>query len=51
MIKLELEYKKSTPGTHVYVNTTDGAAIPTLYIKKPALPGDPPPSKITVMVE
>jgi len=35
-MKLELNYKKSTKGTHVYENTDEGAAIPTVYIRKTA---------------
>jgi len=35
-MQLELNYKKSTKGTHVYENTDENAAIPTLYIRKSA---------------
>ena len=49
---LELKFKKSTPGTHVYEDTADDAAIPSVYIKKHALPTKPPETvKVTIEYE
>ena len=36
-MKVTLTFKKSTKGTHVYEDTDEGTAIPTLYIKKDPL--------------
>jgi len=47
-LKIEMHFSKSTKGTHVY--SGDDTAIPSLYIKKEALPGTPP-EKITVTIE
>lgn len=47
-IKIEMTFLRSTKGTHVYQGTDDD--IPTLYIKKSALP-DTPPEVITVTIE
>ena len=47
---LELKFKKSTPGTHVYEDKADDAAIPSVYIKKHALPTKPPET-VTVTIE
>ncbi len=47
---LKLKFKKSTKGTHVYEDDSEDAAIPTVYIKRHALP-DKPPEKITVTIE
>lgn len=48
-LKIELTLTKSTKGTHVYGDDREGAPIPTLYIKRAALPS-PPPEKITITV-
>lgn len=48
--ELTMTFTKSTKGTHVYNNGDDGAAIPTLYIKRAALPATPP-ATITVTIE
>jgi hypothetical protein len=45
-----MTFGKSTKGTHVYRDESDQAPIPTLYIKKDALPTDPP-LLITVTIE
>lgn len=46
---LELKFKKSTKGTHVYEDEHDDAAIPTVYIKRHALPTKPPETvKVTI---
>jgi len=39
-IMLDMTYKKSTKGTHVYEKP--GSAIPSLYIKRDALDKEPP---------
>lgn len=41
--ELELTFIKSTKGTHVYGELREDATIPSVYIKKPALPSSPPP--------
>ena len=41
MIKITLTYSKSTKNTHVYKTDEEGAAIPSLYIKRGALPDKP----------
>lgn len=41
---------RSTKNTHVYGDDSDGAIVPTLYVKKAGLP-DKPPEMITVTVE
>lgn len=45
-----MTYTKSTKGTHVYGNSAPDCAVPTQYIKRGALP-DNPPDKITVTIE
>lgn len=50
MIKIQMALTKSTKGTHVYADSSHGAPVPTLYIKKGALPS-PPPETITVSVD
>lgn len=49
-IKVSMQFSRSTKGTHVYENNEDSAAISALYIKKSALPADPP-KRIVVTVE
>lgn len=50
-MKVELSLTKSTKGTHVYAAATSesDAIIPVLYIKKGALP-DNPPAHITITI-
>lgn len=50
MIKIEMTRERSTKGTHVYIASEQDAAIPSLYIKKVALPDDPP-ARITITVD
>lgn len=50
MEPIKLRIVKSTKGTHVYGNDNDGSPVNTLYIKRSALPKDPPPH-ITVTIE
>ena len=46
---LTLTLFKSTKGTHVYGDDSDDAPIPSVYIKKHALP-KVPPETITVVI-
>lgn len=46
---MKMKHVKSTKGTHVYADDREGAAIPTLYIKRESLP-NPPPKEIEVSV-
>ncbi len=39
---VELTFVKSTKGTHVYGSDLADAAAPSVYIKRAALPQDPP---------
>ena len=48
-LTLELALVKSTKGTHVYGDDKEGAAIPSVYIKKAALPS-PAPEKLRVVI-
>lgn len=48
-VELTLQLVKSTKGTHVYNDTSPGAAVPTLYIKKDSLP-NPPPATVTITI-
>ena len=48
--QFKMTLTKSTKGTHVYGNGEPDCAIPTLYIKRGALPSTPP-EQITVTVE
>lgn len=48
-IELELEYVKSTKNTHVYGDDKEGAPLPSVYIKKGALPEKAPERlKVTI---
>jgi len=47
---IEMKHAKSTPGTHVYGCIEENTPVPTLYIKKGALP-DSPPETVTVTLE
>ena len=49
MKTIEMKFTKSTKGTHVYGDDSENAPVPTLYIKKGALP-DKPPITITVVI-
>ena len=49
-MKIEMSYKKSTKGTHVYESSKPDTPVPTLYIRKSAFTKDAPPS-ITVVIE
>jgi hypothetical protein len=40
--KIEMTFKKSTKGTHVYESNDTEACITQLYIKKHGLPAVPP---------
>lgn len=43
---------KSTKGTHVYGDSNPDSAVPTLYIKKAALPTKPPQEiEVTIAFE
>lgn len=41
-LTIEMDYVKSTKGTHVYGDYTEQTPVPTLYIKRAALPVDFP---------
>ena len=47
---LKLTLTKSTKGTHVYGSDDKDAAVPSVYIKRSALPADPPQA-ITLTLE
>lgn len=49
-VVIEMKLTKSTKGTHVYSNVEADIAIPSLYIKKAALPNQPPET-IKVSIE
>jgi hypothetical protein len=49
-IELDMQLTKNTKGTHVYTNDEEGIAVPTLYIKKSALPKQPP-QVVTVTIK
>lgn len=49
-IVLVMTHTKSTKGTHVYGNDDTETPVPTLYVKRDALPATPPKS-ITVTIE
>jgi len=50
MIEIEMNYKKSTKGTHVYSDESSDSPVPSLYIKRVALPTEPPKT-IKVSIE
>ena len=53
-MKVTMTYKKSTKGTHVYEDTDQDTAIPTLYLKKAQLEkafGGKEPMGIVVTIE
>lgn len=41
-MKLKMKLVKSTKGTHVYGDSSPDAPIPSVYIKRAALPQNPP---------
>jgi hypothetical protein len=47
---VEMDFSKSTKGTHVFTSEADGTPITTLYIQRAAFQGDPP-EQIVVNVE
>lgn len=49
MKTIEMTYKKSTKGTHVFENQEQDTAITVLYIKKTAM--DVPPLLIRVTID
>lgn len=49
-VTVQMTLTKSTKGTHVYNDNGSETPIPTLYIKKEALPS-PPPATIKITVE
>lgn len=49
-IQTTLDYNRSTKGTHLFKNETNGAPIQALYISKVAFNGDLPPVMIKVEV-
>lgn len=49
-MKVKMTKERDTKGTFVYKNNEDGAAIPSLYIKKSSVTGDPP-AEITVEIK
>ena len=49
---IKMQFVKSTKGTHVYGGSTTEAHIPSVYIKRAALPTNPPASiEITIGYE
>ena len=51
-LQLTLKHVKSTKGTHVYGDDAENAVIPSVYIKRHALPNDPPKElKVTITHE
>jgi len=46
---VDMVYRKSTKGTHVYNAVQEDAAVTTLYIKREALPAEAP-ATITVKI-
>jgi hypothetical protein len=49
-LEVKMNFERDTKGTHVYKSEDEGAAVPTLYVKKAGFP-DGPPASITVTVE
>jgi hypothetical protein len=47
--EVELEFDKSTPGTHLFKDSGDNPKIPSLYVRKHAFKGAAPKS-LTVTV-
>ena len=48
--QIEMTYKKSTKGTHVYEDKSEHAVIPSVYIRKHGLSNTPPDVIILVIV-
>lgn len=49
LIETTMTFKRSTKGTHVYINEEEHTPIPTLYIKRDSL-ADAPPVEIEVKI-
>jgi hypothetical protein len=49
-MKIVMKLSKSTKGTHVYADSSAEAPVPTIYIKRAALPATPP-ATITLTIE
>ena len=49
-IKVDMNFDRSTKGTHVFTATSDTAPVPTLYVRKSGFDGDVPDS-VTVTIE
>lgn len=49
--RVELGYKKETPGTFVFTNEDHDCPIPSVYIRKTAFKGAKPPEAITLTVQ
>jgi len=45
-----MDYLRSTKGTHVYADDSEDSPCKTLYIKRAALPAEPP-AHIVVTIE
>lgn len=50
-MKIKMTHDRETKGTHVYRNSDEGAAIPSLYIKKSAFGSKPPLDVITIEIK
>ena len=50
-IKVEMNFDRSTKGTHVFTATEDTAPIPTLYVRKSGFNGSEPPESVVVTIE
>ena len=48
-ITITMEYLRSTKGTHVYIDGSEDSPCKTIYIKRGALPTEPP-ATITVTI-
>lgn len=49
---IKMVFTKSTKGTHVYGDSNSDPPVPTLYIKKTALPAKPPAEiEVTIAFE
>ena len=49
-MKIVMKFSKSTKGTHVYADSSEDAPVPTIYIKRAALPKTPP-ATVTLTIE
>ena len=41
-IEVNLQFKRSTKGTHLYIDESGATAIGSIYVKKLGLPANPP---------